>query len=147
MWTGAVRGTGASLRKGVAPVTSASNTISRVWILGSSPSGVVIAASPSPGPQAAQYLHRLRGLGPPGVVRIGVDGADGPFPVDHEARRDGQAPGAVPVALRQVDGELRVDRLQILGQGKDQPVLLGHAIAEIAQHLVGHGRRILRLVV
>src|SRR5258708_37231852 len=87
-----LRWTVANFRNGVTAVTSASNTISRLRIDGSSPSGAVIAASSSPGPQAAQYLHRLRGLGPPGGVRIGVDRADGPFPVGHQAPRDGPPP-------------------------------------------------------
>jgi hypothetical protein len=53
-------------------------------------------------------LDRVRRLGPPGVVGIGVHGPDDTLAVDHEAGRDGQAPGAVTIALGQVDAELQV---------------------------------------
>src|SRR5688572_29568513 len=41
-----LRLTVASLRNGVTRLTSASNTISRVWILGSSPSGTIVIIAP-----------------------------------------------------------------------------------------------------
>src|SRR5688572_24124852 len=103
-----LRLTVASLRNGVTPVTSASKTISRLRIDGSSPDGVVIATSSSAGLQTAQDLHRLGGLRPSRVVGVGVDRADDALPVDDEASRHRQAPGAVPIAPGQVDAELGV---------------------------------------
>ena len=37
------------------------------------------------------------------------------------------------------------DLPKILGQAEDQPILLGHPVAEIAEHLVAHGRGLVRL--
>src|SRR5262249_61826672 len=94
----------ATLRKGVTLSTSASNTISRFRIVGSSPSGVVIAVPPpSLGLQALQDLHRVRGLRSPRVIGVGIHRADEARPIDHEAGRAGQAPGAIAIAARQVD--------------------------------------------
>src|SRR5215471_9359586 len=94
---------------------------------------------PSPRRQLPQDLDRLGGLGPPGVVRVGVHRSDDAVAIDHEPSGDGQSPRAVPVAGRQVDAEIRVDLLEILGQREDQPALLGHPVAEVAEHLVAHG--------
>src|SRR5262249_39657891 len=101
----------ASLRKGVTRLTSASNTISRVRIDGSRPSGTVVMCSPFPvaTSQAAQGLDRLGRLRTSRVVGIGVDSADDADPVDDEARRDRQSPGPVAVTGREVDAELGVD--------------------------------------
>ena len=90
-WPLPLRLTVASLRNGVTRLTSASKTISRVWIVGSNPSGVVVMIAPffSGRAQSAEDLDRPGRLGPPRVVGVGVNGADDTLTVDHEAGRDG----------------------------------------------------------
>jgi hypothetical protein len=74
----------------------------------------------------------VRRLGSPGVVGVGIHGPDDALAVDHEPGGDGQAPGAVAIAFGQVDTELEIDLSQVIGQGEHQPVLLRHAVAEVA---------------
>src|SRR6266508_2371360 len=147
MWPAPPRLTVASLRNGVTRLTSASNTISRVWILGSSPSGTVVIIVPfrSGRAQASEDLHRPGRFRPPRVVGIGVDRADHALAIDHESGRDGQPPGPVTVAARQVDAELEVDLAQVVGQREDQAVRLGHPVAEVTQQLERQRLRLLGL--
>src|SRR5215510_10892575 len=137
MWPVPPRLTVASLRNGVTRLTSASNTISRVSIRGFNPSGSEVIDAPSGWTQLLEDFHRVGRLRPARVVRVGVGRADDAPWIDDEASRDGEPPRAVTVALSEVDAELRVDLAQIVGQGEDQAVGFGNAIAEVAQHLEG----------
>src|SRR5712692_3574376 len=157
IWPLPPRFTVAILRNGVTMLTSASKTISRVWIRGSSPSGTVVMIAPRvscsrskrvrrpSGLQFLERLHRLRSLRPSRVVGIGVRGADDALAVDHEAGGDGQAPRAVAVAPGQVDAELLIEGPEIGGEREGQTVRLRHLVAEVAQHLERERLRLLRL--
>src|SRR5262245_55875285 len=137
MWPAPPRLTVASLRNGVTRLTSASNAISRVSIFGLSPSGTDVIVAASGPPKLLEDLHRVGRFRAARVVGIGVNRPDDAPAIDHEPGRNRESPGAVTVALCQVDAELRVDRPQVIGQGEDQPVRFGDAIAQIAEHLEG----------
>src|SRR5712692_11545064 len=157
MWPVPPRLTVASLRNGVTKLTSASNTISQVWILGSSPWGRVAMIAPSGKrfgvtttstsgtTQSLEDLHGPGWLRPPRIVRVGVDRADAALAINHEPGRDGQPPGAVTVATGQIDAELEVDLAEVVGEREDQAVLFGDLIAGVTQHLVCKRLRLLGL--
>src|SRR5712691_1338079 len=157
MWPLPPRLTVAILRNGVTMLTSASKTISRVWIWGSSPSGTVVMIAPRVScsrsdrarwPSTSQFLERLhclRRLRPSRVVGIGVRRANDTLAVDHEAGGDGQAPCAVAIASGQVDAELLIDGLKIGGQREGETVGLRSLVAEVAQHLERERLRLFRL--
>ena len=65
--------------------------------------------------ELSQDVDRVRRLGSPGVIGVGIDGPDDALTVDHEPSGDGQAPGSVAIAPGQVDAELEIDLAQVIG--------------------------------
>ena len=55
--------------------------------------------------------------------------------VDHETGRDGEPPGAVAIALCEIDPELEIDVAQVGRQREDEAICLGDLITRVAQYL------------
>lgn len=69
-----------------------------------------------------ERLDGLLGFGPAGVVGIAPRVSDHTLPVDDVARRDRQRPARVSVAFGEIDVELEVEFLEIVGKGPTEAV-------------------------